>query len=1660
MFLHTATIVLCVFFKFSLSTKFLLTVPKEASYDMDYTAVVTAFDHTPGERETVELTYRGRKDSSRLLNSTIFYFDADGSQNWTVVFPWQHMQELGETGLKISLSSKEQGKSCLVNFRQSHGHIFIQTDKPIYTPRQTVKFRIIAVDDSQRLAKYPVKVDIKDVNHITVDRIRYSAEEAFKGQEFELPKETKSGQWSISASFEGPDNIASTTQTVNFEVREYVLPRFSAQLHIDNSVITRDLNWLGLNVTARYVHGKPVFGAASIQLGIWTPSLGTRLLPGASYFNMLKDGYYTKYVRLGSVLPSFITYDGTEKLYVNVNVTESATLENFTIVDTSTFIAHPYYIVSFKQSKKFFKPGFPYTFQVQVNAQSGPPASKVMLYVKVKYLDAENNVIQRLGDTHFLDEVGALSISFNTPDTAELIQFDAIVLDMYKVGFKEFKFEVNRFQSVNRRYIHVQLEANVQKNKDGVILLQYTKAETNQWANLDWITVYVLAKGQIIYTTIVVRNTDGKSSVHLPKVLYPEVSPNMRIVALYLFREELVIDSLFVDTPDYCLQEVSLSVPPSQAQLVSRPKDNFKFTISGQRSMRVGLVAVDKAVFLLNDKQTLTRPWMFHQLASRDQGKDSGDGKTTEEIFLNSGLQQLMIDNNDLPPTTSRVLSEASFDEVVLTDGTSLLESLPPDNEDNTPPNSIRSFFPESWMFEEHTIPRTGKLERSVRLPDSITTWSLLAVGVSPTRGVCVSSPLEHKVQKLFFADVRLPYKATRLEEVKVKIAVYNFKTYAIKVRVVVSSKSGLCFSANSARGTNQNSTSFDLEIGAIGTTSRTVKVIPLKNGELTLRVDLANEHERDIVERTLYVVAEGQRVRKSITFVLDPEAKHVTFKGMQQNQISFNNTSTISNVFDKMKKYQHTTIDLALPQEVIRGTEFCRIAAFGDLMGDIITHAVVRSKSLMDIPVLSAEEVLGDMGPTVHALLYANLTGLMDDDLRERGHRFVRQGITRLLKYKQEEYFHLTLTSQPATWLTAAVVKTLCYATALAYVDKQHLIDEGLNWLSQQLQSDGTLKEQDWRLSQNSFEYEVMLSAEVFIALHDCGRSDEYSDLNAKVSYALHISGHEKTKPAVLKLFNIKRTDKQRGHIYWADSVEGAESTSPFWYHPGVRASSVEATAYALLVFLEESLLNVDAIADWLISQRNQNGAFIGAMDSTVAIQALTKYSLKRDTLTIDLNCNISSEKTKKGFEHFFKFTEENAIRPASLTNVPVGRRLDVRTMGQGLGQMQVNVEYNIPIEKNKNCNLNVSIETKPTTIGWGFDQNNPLCSSCEIGCPEKRKKRQLTSHSWSGPSARIKMTRRRAFAYQNKQMQDAKIINERQNRAAHNFVASKKSYCIHVCLRHLAQADSGHLNVEVEMLTGFKPVNSDLNSIQSVAGVLSVQYLTSRESIFVQFSKISNKVPTCFGFRVVDEEEAERQIPATVHITEAGRQEPSCSLEYMPPASQESLKVFCADFSNTNRGECKCYSGMCSTCKPSAIDEISLHDAKQLVCESPIVYQVKFVDVADQLQWAEIKAQVISLNKTGTHRLFPGEVITLITPSSCSCPLYMFKNESIYMLSDDVEKLVDRTGQEIYRYLLDENALFLRVASPNDLSNTLKPALPFFYLQDAFKAFNNCPA
>lgn len=54
-----------------------------------------------------------------------------------------------------------------------------------------------------------------------------------------------------------------------------------------------------------------------------------------------------------------------------------------------------------------------------------------------------------------------------------------------------------------------------------------------------------------------------------------------------------------------------------------------------------------------------------------------------------------------------------------------------------------------------------------------------------------------------------------------------------------------------------------------------------------------------------------------------------------------------------------------------------------------------------------------------------------------------------------------------------------------------------------------------------------------------------------------------------------------------------------PYWYRGGAQASTIEATAYALLIYLKHGDTDVDPIADWLVGQRDHRGTFVGTLVS-----------------------------------------------------------------------------------------------------------------------------------------------------------------------------------------------------------------------------------------------------------------------------------------------------------------------------------------------------------------------------------------------------------------------------------------------------------------------------
>ncbi|XP_015281276.1 PREDICTED: complement C3-like, partial [Gekko japonicus] len=116
-----------------------------------------------------------------------------------------------------------------------------------------------------------------------------------------------------------------------------------------------------------------------------------------------------------------------------------------------------------------------------------------------------------------------------------------------------------------------------------------------------------------------------------------------------------------------------------------------------------------------------------------------------------------------------------------------------------------RTQFPESWLWQVEHLDGThndwGLSSQTVPifLQDSITTWEVLAVSISETKGVCVADPYEIVVMKDFFIDLRVPYSVVRNEQVEIRAVLYNYWEQPIKVRVDLVHNPAFC-SASTAK--------------------------------------------------------------------------------------------------------------------------------------------------------------------------------------------------------------------------------------------------------------------------------------------------------------------------------------------------------------------------------------------------------------------------------------------------------------------------------------------------------------------------------------------------------------------------------------------------------------------------------------------------------------------------------------------------------------------------------------------------------------------------------------------------------------------------------------------------------------------------------------------
>ncbi|KAI2647973.1 hypothetical protein H4Q32_029657 [Labeo rohita] len=133
--------------------------------------------------------------------------------------------------LQAQFPSVTLEKVVMLSFQS--GYIFVQTDKPIYTPASTVRYRIFSLTPNLTPQhESQIVVEITNPQGITVSSEKIFPVKGMRSGRYAIPEVASSGIWKVVTRFA---NTPQKTFTADFVVKEYVLPTFEVKLKLSKS---------------------------------------------------------------------------------------------------------------------------------------------------------------------------------------------------------------------------------------------------------------------------------------------------------------------------------------------------------------------------------------------------------------------------------------------------------------------------------------------------------------------------------------------------------------------------------------------------------------------------------------------------------------------------------------------------------------------------------------------------------------------------------------------------------------------------------------------------------------------------------------------------------------------------------------------------------------------------------------------------------------------------------------------------------------------------------------------------------------------------------------------------------------------------------------------------------------------------------------------------------------------------------------------------------------------------------------------------------------------------------------------------------------------------------------------------------------------------------
>lgn len=1117
--------------------------------------------------------------------------------------------------------------------------VFVETDKPIYKPGQTVHIRILALDPSLRPAAGEAIVEVLDAKGIKIFK-RDVMIDAWGMAEVDLPlsSEPNLGVWKVQAS------VGQRTSQVDVRVERYVLPKYGVEVELASSWALANETIRG-TVMAEYSFGKPVSGEVEIiaarYVGTWEEyARVTQPIDGRHAFELPPVGYAA-----GSP-----ESDGLARVRLDVTVREQATGYIGSTSQLVTIASSPVGLTLIPENA-IFKPELPFGLLVVAETPDQQPVDTAV-QLNLSYRGANYNVLNE--ESHKVTTVNGLAtLQLSPPRDAVSLMINASATNATSVSRT-----VQAGYSPSGSFIHIT------QTSQGPLEVGDT-ARFSVAATGPVTTLYyeVLARGMVVLSDMA-----ATSEIAVP--LTPALTPEARLLVYQILGTgEVAADYLpFTVTGTYP-HAVAVQFGAEEV----RPGAELEIQVQTEGEARVGLVAVDRAVFTLAENRLnlqqvfdeLERLYMQPQaelhMSEGFGAPDFGMSPGAQELFQQAGV--VVLTNRNVPegkqqmvpvPGAAEMLQAQDRGAVppgVAVAPQAFAAAAQPQSGGLAEVQRVRQFFPETWVWASLTTDASGRAVQRVTAPDSITTWMLRAVALSKEHGLGIAEA-QLRVFQPFFVQVDLPFSALRGEEFPAMIALYNYQTSAEQ------------FTVELAEGDW-----FDL----LETATKTVTVQPNSVGAVEFMI-----RPTGLGVRTLSVTARSRSSADAIMKELLVEPEGV------QREIVTNAVLSVS---------VPRTFERAVPPEAVAGSPRTVVA----LTGNVLSQTIEGLEGLLQMPFGCGEQNMLLFAPDVFIVRYLDATGQRKPELFAKAEKMMLTGYQRQLTYLRDDgSFSAFGQTDPegSLWLTAFVLKTFAQARGLIFIDDT-VLSVAQTWIGAQQRSDGAFTPVGFVHHQEllgGLSGTTALTAYVAVALHEAGDAagaaravryleaqlDQTDDAYALAlsAYALALAKSGRAQTAIDKL--LAQAQASDEGLSWGDAP-GDQPTSQgasFDMLPGIdQSAAIETTGYAVLALLQHGdLLSASSGVRWLASRRNAYGGFGSTQDTVVALQAMTSAA-SVNRAAIDATVTLQAGSWRKDVP----ITAENAD-VLQMIEVPGTEPVTMETRGSGQIVAQLVQRFNLP--------------------------------------------------------------------------------------------------------------------------------------------------------------------------------------------------------------------------------------------------------------------------------------------------------------------------------------------------------------------------------------------